>query len=59
MRDHAQIEQLVVLSNLESINAVFIHQGVEAHKRLKQLNEIAISQMRSLLGVQSIRKLKK
>jgi hypothetical protein len=59
MRDHAQIEQLVVLSNLESINAVFIHQGIEPHMRLKQLNEIAISQMRSLVGVQSIRKLKK
>jgi len=59
MRDHAGLEQLVVLSNLESINAVFIHQGLAAANRLKQLNAIAISQMRSLVGVRSIQKLKK
>lgn len=59
MRDHAQLEQLVVLSNLESINAVFIHQGLEAPHRLKQLNAIAISQMRSLVGVRSVQKLQK
>ena len=59
MRDHAELEQLVVLSNLESINAVLIHQGLEAPNRLKQLNAIAISQMRSLVGVLSIKKLKK
>jgi hypothetical protein len=59
MRDHAQLEQLVVLSNLESINAVFIHQGLAAANRLKQLNAIAISQMRSLVGVKSIPKLQK
>jgi hypothetical protein len=59
MRDHAGLEQLVVLSNLESINAVFIHQGLAAANRLKQLNAIAISQMRSLVGIKSIQKLKK
>ena len=59
MRDHAQLEQLVVLSNLESINAVFIHQGLAAANRLKQLNAIAISQMRSLVGVRSVQKLQK
>ncbi len=50
MRDAATLEQLVVLSNLESINAVFIHRGLPAPQRLAQLNAIAITQMRSLLG---------
>ena len=59
MRDHAQLEQLVVLFNLESVNAVFIHQGLEVTTRLKQLNAIAISQMRSLVGVRLVQKLQK
>jgi KilA-N domain len=50
MRDAATLEQLVVLSNLESINAVLIHQGLAAAARLGQLNGIAITQMRSLVG---------
>ncbi len=50
MRDAATLEQLVVLSNLESINAVLIHQGLTAPQRLAQLNAIAITQMRSLVG---------
>ena len=59
MRDHAQLEQLVVLSNLQSINAVFIHQGLGAPQRLKQLNAIAIAQMRSLVGVRLVQNLQK
>lgn len=50
MRDKATLEQLVVLSNLESINAMLITQGLALPHRLKQLNTIAISQMRSLAG---------
>ena len=57
MRDFATLEQLVVLSNLESINAVLIHQGLEQAARLKQLNNIAISQMQSLLGNDTVKKL--
>lgn len=57
MRDAATLEQLVVLSNLESINAVLIYQGLAARERLAQLNTIAIAQMRSLVGMVSIRKL--
>ena len=49
LRDEASIEQLVVLSNLESVNAVFIHQGVLQAERLIQLNAIAITQMKSLV----------
>jgi KilA-N domain len=58
IRDMATLEQLVVLSNLESINAVLIHQGLQQTERLIQLNKIAITQMKSLLGNKSIRKLK-
>jgi hypothetical protein len=59
MRDTATLEQLVVLSNLESINAVLIHQGLAAPERLVQLNRIAITQMRSLVGMDSIKRLGK
>jgi hypothetical protein len=58
MRDEATIEQLVVLSNLESINAVLIRQNLPQHERLQQLNAIAISQMQSLLGNENILKMR-
>lgn len=58
VRDHATIEQLVVLSNLESINAMLIHQGLEQPERLTQLNAMAITQMTSLLQSKNIQKLK-
>jgi len=58
IRDAAIIEQLVVLSNMESINAVLIHQGLSQSERLVQLNKIAITQMKSLLGNINLRKLK-
>jgi hypothetical protein len=50
IRDHSTIEQLVVLSNLESMNSVLIHQGMTQKERLVQLNSIAIIQMKSLLS---------
>ena len=50
IRDEATIEQLVVLSNLESINAVLIHQGLAQSERIQQLNRIAITQMKSLVN---------
>jgi hypothetical protein len=58
IRDSATIEQLVVLSNLESINAVLIHQGLKQPERLIQLNKVAIIQMKSLIGNKNIKKLK-
>jgi hypothetical protein len=58
VRDMATLEQLVVLSNLESINALLIHQGLSQGERLKQLNSIAITQLKSLLGYKQIAKLK-
>ena len=58
IRDEASIEQLVVLSNMESINAVLIHNGLNQPDRLIQLNKMAITQMKSLLQNTSIKKLK-
>ena len=58
IRDAATLEQLVVLSNLESINALLIHQSMEQPQRLLQLNKTAISQMKSLLNSTNLKKLK-
>ena len=58
VRDHATLEQLVVLTNLESINSVLIRQALPQPERLCKLNEIAISQMKSLLNSTGMRKLK-
>lgn len=58
IRDYSTIEQLVCLSNLESLNAEFIRQGMKQGERLKKLNEIAIIQIKSLLGNRSLKKLK-
>ena len=51
MRDYASPEQLVVLVNLENLNAEFIKQGLKADDRLKRLNEIAIQQISVLVNV--------
>jgi len=57
IRDNAALEQLVVLSNLESLNAVFIRQGLPQGERLVQLNQTAIVQMTSLLGNPHVKRL--
>ncbi len=58
IRDYADVTQLVVLSNLEGMNAEMIRRGLPQSERLFSLNEIAISQMRSLVGNPTIKKLK-
>lgn len=58
IRDHSMVEQLVVLSNLETMNAELIRQRIKQSDRLRRLNEIAIVQMKSLLGNPLIKKLK-
>ena len=58
IRDYADVTQLVVLANLESINAELIRQGLPQPDRLVQLNKIAIVQMQSLLGSSGVKKLK-
>lgn len=57
MRDYSSLEQLVVLSNLESINSLLIKQKLTQSERLIQLNIVAISQMKSLINHNAIKKL--
>ena len=59
IRDYATIEQLLVLSNLESLNALLIKKGVSQDERLKQLNSTAIQQLKSLTNNKSVHKLDK
>jgi len=48
IRDYADVNQLVCLSNMENLNALFINEGVSQPERLAKLNKIAIEQMRLL-----------
>lgn len=57
IRDQASIEQLIVLSNLESINSMLINQGLDQKDRLQKLNDLAIKQMKSLINNKNIKKL--
>ena len=57
IRDHASIKQLVVLSNLESINALLIREGLSQKNRIQKLNNTAIIQMKSLLMNNETKKL--
>ena len=58
MRDYATINQLICLSNLENLNAVFIGDGIPQRERLKRLNQIAIKQMSVLEEVENRKLLK-
>ena len=58
MRDYATINQLICLSNMENLNAVFIGDGIPQRERLKRLNQIAIKQMSILEEVDSRKLLK-
>lgn len=57
IRDDAALEQLVVLTNLESLNAVWIEQSIPSSDRLLQLNKIAIQQLKTLSNNFSLKKL--
>lgn len=57
MRDGATIEQLLVLSNLENINALLIEQGMPQQERLKKLHATALYQMETITGSKSARTL--
>ena len=56
IRDYANVSQLVCLSNLENLNAVFINEGIPQADRLAKLNAIAISQMKVLTEDHSLRR---
>lgn len=48
IRDYASVNELICLANMESLNAVFIEQGLPQPKRLINLNQVAIHQMKIL-----------
>ncbi len=58
MRDHATIEQLLVLANIEGMNAEFIHMELSQGDRLKRLNTIAIRQMQVLTVAPALKQIK-
>lgn len=58
MRDYAHILQLVILRNLEKLNAEMIEQGLEQSKRLEKLNTIAQKQYLTLQNSNGIKKIK-
>jgi hypothetical protein len=57
VRDYASVEQLIVLSNMESINAELIRQALPQNERLIRLNDVAITQIKSLINNPTIKKL--
>ena len=57
IREYASINELICLSNMENLNAVFIDQGIPQGERLIKLNQIAIQQMKVLEGDNNDRKL--
>ncbi len=58
MREYATVEQLLVLANIEGMNAEFIHMGLAQGERLKRLNQIAIRQMQVLTAAPAVKQLK-
>ena len=57
LREYASVEQLLVLANIEGMNAEFIHMALPQSERLKRLNEIAIRQMQTLTAGNAIRRI--
>jgi hypothetical protein len=57
IRDYANVSQLVCLSNLENLNALFIQEKTPQPERLRKLNRIAIQQMKLLTADSGIRQL--
>ena len=53
----ASVQQLLVLANIESLNAEFIQMGLPQRERLQKLNAVAIRQMRSLTGSPALMRL--
>jgi len=58
IRDYANMSQLVCLSNLENLNAMFINEGLPQPQRLGKLNQIAIQQMRLLIDDTRVKRLR-
>lgn len=58
IRDYASVNELICLSNMENLNAVFIQDGLSQRERLIRLNQIAIQQMQILEDINSRKLLK-
>lgn len=58
MRDYATIEQLLVMTNLEAVNALLLEQGLPQRQRLEQLRSMALRQLETLTGSTGAQKLK-
>lgn len=58
MRDYASVEQLIILVNIESLNADMIREGIPMNERLKKLRNVAYYQMQSLSLSKSIERIK-
>jgi hypothetical protein len=58
IRDYATINELICLSNMENLNAVFINEGLPQQERLIKLNQIAIQQMSILQEIEGRKLLK-
>ena len=57
MRDHATIEQLLVLANLENINALYISKEMPQPERLVELNQLARIQLSAIIGTSGVKTL--
>ena len=58
MRDYATINELICLSNLENLNALFVNENLPQSQRLQKLNKIAIHQMSILQDIEQRKLLK-
>ncbi len=58
IRDYASVNELICLSNMENLNALFIQEGISQNERLIKLNQIAIHQMRILQNIANRKMLK-
>ena len=58
MRDYATIEQLLVLANLENVNALFIRKSMPQSERIAELNQLARIQMSAITNTNGVKQLK-
>jgi len=59
MRDHATIEQLLVLANIENVNALYISKGIAQEERITELNRLARQQLVQLIEINSVKSIKR
>ncbi|MEG2013744.1 MAG: KilA-N domain-containing protein, partial [Anaerovoracaceae bacterium] len=57
VRDQATLQQLIILANMESLNAEMIKRGMNRDDRLLELNRVAKEQMRSLANSEGVKRL--